>query len=184
MKKNKIDLTKEPELFIDGEKVKFHYSRKERLEKIPKKANNNNFFDKGNRFIHIIILDIIFIMIIAFIFSVVIGRSKSVNDRGFKYYLTKKSFSSDQDLYFRLQIKNVSKKDKLLKLSDIELQILDLDNEIIFIKRLNIAKQKFKPKEYYTKNVIFEKPDPGKYKAMVLINIEKDKKIELFFSIK
>ncbi|MCK4798420.1 MAG: hypothetical protein KAT05_13655 [Spirochaetes bacterium] len=185
MSRDKIDLTKEPEVYVDGQKATFHYSRKERLAKMPKRINvGSSFFSRKNRYIHIIILDIVLVMIIGIIFSVIVGRAKIYNEAGFKYSFAKKYFTDSPNLDFTMQIKNVSKKNNILENIEIELQILDKKNIIIFNKIFNIPKQLYKPDEFYQENIIIDKPKKGDYKAIVHLGTKKNKKIELKFSVK
>ncbi|MBN2547333.1 MAG: hypothetical protein JXB50_16135 [Spirochaetes bacterium] len=163
---------KDPELFIDGQKIKFHSSRSERLarKKTSSIKYNEPFFSKKNRYLHIMILNIIIIFIMGIIISTIYGNSKSFNEDGFYFSLTKRNTFSKNELYFIFLIKNVLKKDNLLKYPDYYFILYDEKDIIIYQKNNLILKQVFKPEEKYTDVFLVMRPKNGKYRAVIVFN--------------
>lgn len=185
MSKKENNIYNDPELYVDGEKVKFHYNREERLSKMPNRLEkSDSFFSKKFRHIHILILDIVFIMILGIVFSVLVGKSKSHIDNGIKYHFTKKLFTDMPIIDLRFQIKNVSRSNKDLEDVEMVFNLINEDNEIIIERIFLVPKQIFKPHEYYTEYFLLDKPKPGKYRSIVKFGPEKTNSLEIVFKIR
>ena len=187
MSKKNPENKKMPELIVDGEKVKFHYDREERLARSYKCIkSDNSFFNKRNRYIHIIILDIIFIVIIGLIFYSTVGKAKGHIEDGFKFYFSKKIIDDSPILDIRMSVKNISKVDSTLSedFREMELNIFNEGEKIIYNKTFLIKKRQYKPDEFYTEYLLIDKPQPGKYRATIYFSLDKTKSLTLNFLIK
>jgi hypothetical protein len=184
--KKKHYKNKNPELYVDGEKVTFHYNREERLSKAQKKIkSDNSFFSKKNRSLHIIIVNLIIIIIIGLIFSRFANRAISQDINGFKFFFFKKNYLDSPILDFRMQIKNISNNNNILSedFRNMQFKIYDENENIFFSKEFYIPKNKFKPQEFHTEYIIVNKPEiSGKYKAVIYFGSNKN--LILNFKIK
>ena len=179
---------KNPELYIDGQKITFHYNREERLAKAQHKIeSDNSFFSKKNRSLHIIIINLIIIIIIGLIFSKFANRIISQDYNGFKFFFFKKNYLDSPILDFRVQVKNITKNNNILDedYRNMDFKIYAANEIIIYTKNFYIPKNIFKPREYYIEYIIVNKPEkPGKYKAIIYFGPNKNKNLILNFTIK
>jgi len=184
--KDKIKNTSnDPDLYVDGEKINFHYNREERLSKLPyRPQKTDSIFSKKFRHMHILILDIVFILILGLVFSVLVGKSKSHIDNGIKYHFSKKFFTDMPIVDLRLQIKNISRNNKVLDDVEMEIDLINENNETVYEKDFLIPKQIFKPDEFYTEYFFIDKPIPGKYRSIVKFGPDKIKSLELQFTLR
>jgi len=188
MMKKKDYIKKKPELYIDGQKIAFHYNRDERLAKAQHKIEtDSSFFGKNNRSLHIIIVNIIIIVIVGLIFSKFSNKAISNEINGFKFFFFKKNYFDSPILDFRMQVKNITKDKNILEenFRDMDLIIYDANEKNIYTKEFYIKKNILKPNEYYTEYIIIEKPKTqGKYKAQVNYGPDKNLNLSLNFIIK
>jgi len=182
--KKKTGEYKDPELYIDGEKIKFHSSRSERLARSNFKPikYNEPFFSKKNRYLHIIILNFFLIFIMGIIISTIYGSSKSFTEDGFYFSIVKRKTYSQNDLYFNFLIKNILKEENLLKYSDYNFILYDEENRIIYKKNNIILKQIFKSNEKYTDVFLVQRPKNGNFRSVIIFN--DNIKINLIFKLK
>lgn len=185
---NNDQLKKNPELYIDGQKINFHYNREERLNKSSYKIKSDDgFFGKKNRSLHIIILNLILLFIIGFIFTKLAGRSVSHVEKGFKFYFLKKNYYDSPILDFRIQIKNITKNKNILDedYRNMDFKIYDENENIIHSKLFYIQKNAYDQNEYNIEYIIVEKPKKdGKYKAVIYYGPDKTLNLPLLFMIK
>ncbi len=186
--KNNDQKKMNPELFIEGQKVKFHYNREERLAKFPYKIkSDDSFFSKKNRSLHLIIINLIFLFIIGIIFMKFFGNTVSHEEKGFKFYFLKKDYYDSPILDFRIQIKNISKEKNILDedYRNMDFRIYDENENIIYSKLIYIQKNIFNPDEYHIEYIIVDKPKKdGKYKTIVYYGPDKNLNLSLLFTIK
>ena len=186
--KKKQNTIRNPELYIDGQKIKFHYNREERLAIAQHKIKtDDSFFSKKNRSLHIIIVNLIVIIIIGLIFSRFANKAISEDYNGFKFYFYKKNYFDSPILDFRIQVKNIKKNNNILDedFRNMDFKIYDNNETIIYSKEFFISKNIFKPDEYNIEYIFFKKPEkPGKYKAVIFFGPVKNKNLTLFFTIK
>jgi hypothetical protein len=184
-KKNKIDFSKEPELTIDGQEIKFHYSRKERLGMLPEKREKTTFFDKGNRHIHILIIDIILILLVGAYLSTRAGRSREYEENGVKYNLQKKYFTKGKTMRFSIQVKNDAGETRVLDDVDMIFKVINRDKKEEFYSReILLSRQTYRPEEFSQEIIIIDKPPRGKYHATVWIDDEGNKSVGLNFLVR
>ena len=106
---------KKPEVIVQGQSVKFHSSREERLSRvIYKPKENDSFFSKKNRGLHITGFNIILIIIMIFVFTFSLKVTKSSTLSGFKISFNKKIFNEGPFINFKVQAKNISFKKNVL----------------------------------------------------------------------
>ena len=180
-KKEKYEIPKN--IYINGEKTNFHYSREERLSKVRNfKPQENCFLCRKNFPYFITFINIVLICVLGIFFSKFVGRADILNDDGIQYFISKRSFTKDVE--FNFQIKNVSKEKKELSYTKKLLEIVDDNDKIIYYKELNISKTDYRPNEFYLETIIIDKPKFGNYKAIVYIDVNKLKKVELKFNIR
>ena len=187
MSRKVTENNKMPELIIDGEKVKFHYNREERLSRSYECIKqDNSFFNKKNRYMHIMILDLILIALIGLIFYATVGKAKGHIEDGFKFYFSKKIIDDSPILDLRMTVKNISKTNKTLSedFKEMELKIFNESGENIYDKNFVIKKKQYKPDEFYTEYLLIDKPQSGKYRATVYFGLNKAKNLTLRFIIK
>lgn len=186
--KKKQDTRKNPELYVDGQQIKFHYNREERLARAQHRIeSDNSFFSKKNRSLHIIIINLIIIIILSLIFSKFANRAKSQDFDGFKFFFFKKNYLDSPILDFRVQVKNIEKINNVLDedYRNIDFKIFDSNETIIYTKKLYLSKNLFKPDEYILEYIIVNKPEkPDKYKATIYFGPDKNKNLTLYFTIK
>jgi hypothetical protein len=189
MLKNNLDNVKEPELMIDGKKIPFHTSRKERLAlKHETFRTNHSFFSKRNRYIHILLIDMLIIFIIGMVFMVMVGKAKRLEINGIQYYFSTKIFLNSPNIDFNLQIKNITRELKVLdeEFRTIFFYILDQENKSVYEQNVYIAKNRYQPKQDYQEFFFIKKNDlnPGKYHAIITIGENSSKQMQLNFSVK
>ena len=186
--KKKQNTYKNPELYVDGQKIKFHYNREERLARAQNIIeSDNSFFSKKNRSLHIVIVNLIVIIIIGLIFSRFANKAISHDYNGFKFLFFKKNYFDSPILDFRIQLKNITKNNNILDedYRNMDFKIYDNKETIIYSKEFFILKNIFKPDEYHIEYIIINKPEKsGKYKAIIFFGPEKNKNLTLFFTIK
>lgn len=171
------------EIYIDGEKVKFHYNREERLSKVRSREDTKNcFFCKKNTSFLITFFNLLLIVILGLFFSKYVGKLDNLNDNGIQYFISKKYFT--KDIEFNFQIKNISKEKKVLTSNKKVFEIVDETNKTLYFKELTISKNEYRPNESYLETIIIDKPKFGNYKAVLYIDTQKIKKIELKFSVR
>jgi hypothetical protein len=184
-KKNKIDFSKEPELMIDGQKIDFHYSREERLGMLPPKKENVSFFDKRNRHIHILVIDIILILLVGAFLSTRAGRSREFEENGLKYHLQKKYFTKGKTISFSIQVKNGADEARILEDVDMIFKIFNRDSgKTLHEQTIIVSRQTFRPGEHFTDTIIIDKPPRGKYQATIWIDDEGEKNVLINFLVR
>jgi hypothetical protein len=190
IRKNKKEY-KEPELYVDGQKVIFHSSRKERLAmahnpNIIDPGKKESFFSKKNRSFHLFIINLILLFVLFIIFYGNKANASSIINSDFIYILSLKNKKSSKNIDFKIKIKNISKNENTImeKNLRLELLLLDINDRIIDKKTVEIQKQSYSIGETYESFVSFKKPQTGTYKAYLYINNERSKKTELKFIIK
>lgn len=183
IKRKDCDFTRDPELIIDGEKITFHSSRRERKNFMYSRIEAaDSFFSNKKRYMHFMIIDMIFILLIGIVFSVVVGRAKSVDEQGFRYYFSKKYFSTSPHINFNFEIKNISGETKMLEDVSVLFEIFDKKDQSIHSKEFLIPKQIYKTQEFYSIPIIFDKPEKGKYYAYVYFGKDKEKFLRISFT--
>ena len=173
---------KEPELIIDGQKIKFYSNRQERLALKINQKNN----DKKNKNKQTVILFLNIIMIaIAFMFVPYFTKSLvTITDQGFKFYFSK--LPNDKNVDFSIEIKNITQNENTLsdENRNMELNIYENKNKKIFSKSLYISKKTFTALESYKEIILTEKFSRGKYSAELKFGLNNDKRIKFNFFIK
>lgn len=182
---------KEPEIYVDGQKVVFHSSRKERLamthnQNIIDPNKKESFFNKKNRSFHFLIINMILLFLLFIIFYSNKGKASSILNNDFIYILSIKNNKNSKNIDFKIKVKNISKKEAIIdeKDSKFELFLLDINERIIDKKTIEIQKQNYSSGETYENFISFKKPQSGTYKAYLYTNNEKSLKTELKFIIK
>jgi len=181
---NKREIYEKPKnIYVDGEKVKFHYDRDERISKVRNRIKDDNcFLCKKNFPYFVTFFNLILVCVLGIVFSKFVGRADILNDNGLQYFVSKKYFS--KDIEFNFQIKNVSKEKKTLSFTRKVFEIVDDNDKSLYYKEINVSKDEYRPNEFYLETIIVDKPKFGNYKAIVYIDVNKFKKIELKFSVR
>jgi|GEM_PF-6827935 len=181
---DETDDIKEPELFINGKKIKFHYNRKERLNLIHNKKEPNNFLSPKNRFLHIQILSLIFILFIVFIILKFVDNAKSTELNGFKIYLSKKQIKNSPNIDFKFRIQNNNNNENIIEENNRKFifKVYNESEQLLFNKDIVIQKKYFAPNESFEELIIFEKPNKNKYKAYLYLNKDNNEN-ELLLSL-
>jgi hypothetical protein len=186
IKHNEIS-KKDPQLYIKGEKIKFYSSREERLAKIPYKKikDNVSIFNKKNRSILIMAIDLALLLILIVIFLKPFNKkNEEFFNSGFRYYFTQKIEAKTKNISFTFEIKNISLNDNNLAQPDFKLQIINKHDQTVYSKNFTVSKIFYKPNEYYQENMIIDKLEKGKYQAVIYLGSDLLKKIKMPLIIK
>ena len=185
--KKKIENTEQPELYIDGEKIKFHYNRKERLAMQPRRYKSEGFFSKKNRYLHIQMIALFFIFIMIIVLSKIIGNQKSYDFNNFRITLSEKRIKNSPNIDFKVIIKNLKKSNNIIDENDrnISFHIKNDKDELIFEKNFFIEKKYFASDEKYEKLIIVTQPEKGDYSAELYFKDNLDKSLlNMKFTVK
>lgn len=156
------------EVVVDGTKIKLHYSRKDRLALAGRSLfseDDNCFFCKKNRMLHIMLLNFILLGVLGFIFVNFYGKAKAVKIDEMEYYFSKKVHSNQETVYFTLDLRNRSDITKNLEKPELFFYITNADKLTVYKKNFTVTKTVFKPDEYYIENIIVDTLGPGEYIA-------------------
>lgn len=181
----KKDEYKRPEsIVVDGEIVNFHYNKDERLKMtgLTFDRENNSFFSKKNRHIHILIVDVLLIAIIGMILTSFYGRSKKVIYNDITFTVSRKAYSKNKIMTFNIQIKNESSQVRELPGNIIYFYLLTSDNQKIHMKEIFIEKIRYFPSEFYIENIVINDLKPDIYNAV--LELDNDNKITVDFRTK
>lgn len=160
---------KEPELIIDGQKIKFHYSRTERLAM---KHNNPNeekncFFCLKNVSFMIMVLNLVLIFLILIGYYSLIGRSKGVIRKNFYYNISVKKDKETNSLKISLQIKNILNKKNELSNKEFSVEIYDKYLNLVSTNKILIEKTEYEAKEFNIYQLNIKEITPQKYIIML-----------------
>ena len=169
----------------NGERIVFHYNREERLKKsIHQNKFNNCFFCKKNMPFLITMINFILVFVLLMLFYRYVGRLDLFKDEsGLQYFISHKTVSKSSEFLF--QIKNISKKNVPVTNDKFLFEVLNSDNETIYYQPISIYKKEFRINEFYSENIVIDKPPKGSYIAQVYLDMSATpKKIEIKFDIK
>jgi hypothetical protein len=174
------------ELIIEGERVKFHYDRAERLAMTRNKSDEkkNCFFCKKNASVLLTFINLALIFVVITVYAGLLGKSKNIVENGIQYHLTKRIFGNYDDINFIFQIKNNSKNKTYLDVKEGVLEIYDKNSVLTHTVRFEITKDALEPKESFIKSLAVEKPAKGKYDAKINLTNKEDIKLTTSFSVK
>lgn len=185
MKKDKIDFTKNPELFIGNEKIDFHYNRTDRLKLHhvePKKSDS--FFSKKNRFLHFIIIDLILIFLIGYIFYILNNdKQYRVIVDGMLYKFKKIGISKKNLIRFSFKVKNTTNKTKIIDQDEVKIIVKDTNGNKVYSNSFFLPKTNYKESEEYSENFVVDKPKKGTYSTTMIIGNDKRKSVSFKFKI-
>jgi len=160
---------KEPELIIDGQKVKFHYNRAERLAMKYDNVNEkkNCFFCLKNRGFLFILADFTLIFLIFIGYYYFIGKSKGVIRNNFYYNLSVKRGSIKDSLQCIVQIKNMLNKKNTLLYNDLLVELYDRYSNPVNFSTIMLDKLEYEKKEFNTYSIDFNNLQPEKYRVVL-----------------
>ncbi len=174
------------ELIIEGERVKFHYDREERLSMIRNNTDKkkNCFFCKKNSSIILTLINLALIFVVIIVYTGLLGKSKNIVDNGIQYHLTKRIFGNYDDINFIFQIKNNSKNKVYLDVKEGVLEIFGENSVLAHTVRFDITKEALEPKESFIESLAVEKPEKGRYDAEIILKNREDIKLKTSFRVK
>lgn len=163
---------KQPELIIDGQKVKFHYNRAERLAMRHDNPNSdkNCFFCLKNKGFLFILTDFILIFLILMGYYYFIGKSKGIIRNNFYYNLSVKRGETRNSISCVLQIKNMSNKKNILINKEFIIEVYDRYSNPIYSGSIIADKVEYEKKEFNTYQIKFENLNPDRYRICLKNN--------------
>jgi hypothetical protein len=184
IKKDQNIVRTDKDLYIDGQRVVFHYNRDERLKqggrKLQDVKDKKCFLCGKYAGMKLTFVNIILIVILAYIFINVVGKMNVSRDDGLVYLISKKYFTRTPQ--FNLQIKNSGKNTLTLKSDTIQFEVYNSEMAPVFTRTITISKKNFRPDEFFLENIVTDPFPEGKYKAVLFIEPPSLKKIELEFT--
>lgn len=159
--KKKPSYTPPNEIVVNGEVIKMHSSREERLRMAPPVSpikNNHSIFSAENRPRLILMLVLVIITLIAAFISSYFMMNKECTLDGVTVTMTRKSYEMGRIQTFRIQLKN--KTDEPLQLKEnylFKFKLVNKDtNEIFFPKEDSKEIRIFLPKLTYNPSELFQ----------------------------
>ncbi len=187
MKKNiKREINSSKEMYVNGELLKFHSNIQERIKELnERKIKKEPFLNRKNRHIHFMIMNILLSFIAIGIYFFLIGRTTSYNKENLLILFSKKSTVLNNNLEFRIQIKNLSNREKKIEdYKKINFFIYDENNINIFSKEIILTKSIFSPKEYHTEYIILNNLKKGNYSSKIYFYKDNLENLEIKFRCK
>ncbi len=186
-RKEKKEPWKQPKDYMkpNGEKIVFHYNREERLSRMTKRpADNNCFFCKKNMPFLITMINLVLVFALLTLYYNYVGRPDQVKDDvGLQYFISQKTAGKNAEFIF--QIKNTTKRTIAVDRDNLLFEVVNSDGEVIYDKNITIHKSEFKPNEFYSENIVIDKPPKGNYIAHIYLDMsETPKKVEVKFNIR
>lgn len=171
--KKKTDYTPPKEIVVDGEIIKMHSSREERLRMSPVTAarKTSSIFAAENRPRLILMVSLIIITMVGALISSYFMKNKECTLDGIKVTMMRKSYDMGRMQTFRIQLKNTT--DETLQMKENYLLYFKLVNkdsgEIYFPKEepkeIILTKLTYNPLESFQENIhVTDIPD-GSYVA-------------------
>lgn len=170
--KKKTEYTPPKEIVVDGEIIKMHSSREERLRMSPVSTRkSSSIFAAENRSRLILMLALIIITMVGALLSSYFMKNKECTLDGIKVTMMRKSYDMGHMQTFRIQLKNTT--DEVLQMKENYLFYFKLVNknsgEIYFPqkepKEILLTKLTYNPLESFQENIhITDIPD-GSYVA-------------------
>ncbi len=160
-------------IVVDGEKVTFHYNRKERISMSGTKSeleSSNKFFSKKYRYLHILLLDIVIICVIGLIYSNTVGKNDVKTINHVEYSLSRKYYGNNKILSASIQIKNKSSEPINLSKDQLTLVLTNTENKTIYSRDITPSSKDYNKDEFYFDTIIINDLASGRYKAYILLN--------------
>lgn len=164
--------------------MKYHYNREERLKMGGRsnKDDDNCFFCAKNRYIQIMLVNLILLLLMSYFYYNYVGRTKKVMLNGMEYLFSKRKSSREGVADFTLHIKNHADGPNSLENPILYFEVRNEKEEAVFTKELLISKLTYKKDEFHKELIIVEDLTSGKYSAY--LKVDEENELKLGFSIK
>lgn len=185
MKKNPYDPPKE--IILNGEIVKFHYNREDRLkmgtgalsQDLP--SSSSSLFSRTNRHKLILILNLVLITVAGVFFSNFFGKNRITEIDGLKVALTRKQYSNGTVQSFQIQIRNKTNKPLSYPSNYMQFSLKKESGETFFKKDIFISKLSYTPDEFFMENITINHLEKGQYRAQ--LQLTENGSIHLDFTV-
>lgn len=184
MNKDSNKYERPDEIIVDGEIVKFHYSREERRSKThadQREVKNYSIFAPENRTKLILMIMITLVMASVLFFTSRTTKNGNTIVDNLQVTLERKVYSEGQTLSFELKIRNRTKDIQNFSENILYLTLTNDDEEVVFQNDFVIEKINYKPKDFFKDTIMVYDLPMGKYNAN--LDIGKKKSIKFTFSI-
>ncbi|MCG8571154.1 MAG: hypothetical protein MJB14_13555 [Spirochaetes bacterium] len=165
--------------------IKFHYNRNDRLAHPYRhiKDEENCFFCRKNRILLMTFINILLIVIVAYVYLQLIGKAVKITSNGLEYSLSQRISKSTGNPEFILQLRNNFKSQSILENPVLTFMITNNNqDELIFQREIIVSKLTYQPKENFVEIIFSKSLPPGQYLAILGINPGID--LHLNFTIK
>lgn len=168
----KTEYTPPKEIIVDGEVIKMHSNREERLRMSPVSTRkSSSIFAAGNRSRLILMLTLIIITMVGALLSSYFMKNKECTLDGIKVTMMRKSYEMGHMQTFRIQLKNTTDEELQVKENYLfYFKLVNADSGEIYFpqkepKEILLTKLTYKPQEAFQESIhITDIPD-GSYVA-------------------